>query len=225
MAIVICSDRDGTINRDENYYLGRQKNWKTLVEFLGGVVKGIKLLNSIEDSFFFITTNQSGVALADDAFALLDENRMHEVNRYIIAELKKHGAQVKGYFACPYVDGAYAIKKSGKHKVDPLYLQSSHPWIKPRPGMVKEAAKKAAEISGHPIEMIYVIGDRASDLEMAIHAHGKGILVPEYKTFELGDVEKAKAMMRKYPGMVYIAKSFLDAAKWIRDDVQQIRKS
>ena len=53
MAIIICSDRDGTITKDENYYLGSQENWKELVQFLDTVVEGIKLLNQISGSFFY----------------------------------------------------------------------------------------------------------------------------------------------------------------------------
>ena len=71
MTIIICSDRDGTITKDENYYLGSQNNWKELVHFLEGVVEGIKLLNKIPDTFFFITTNQAGVAIANESHVLL----------------------------------------------------------------------------------------------------------------------------------------------------------
>jgi len=40
MTNLICLDRDGTIIKDENFYLGSTSNWKDLVEFLPGVVEG-----------------------------------------------------------------------------------------------------------------------------------------------------------------------------------------
>ena len=49
MTILVCLDRDGTINKDENYFLGSTEDWKSKVKFLPGVVKGIKLLNQISD--------------------------------------------------------------------------------------------------------------------------------------------------------------------------------
>jgi histidinol phosphatase-like enzyme len=58
MKTVVFSDRDGTINKDENYYLGSSPEWRKQVSFLEGVIDGIKLINFIPASYFFILTNQ-----------------------------------------------------------------------------------------------------------------------------------------------------------------------
>ena len=120
-AIVVCSDRDGTINKDENYYLGKSPDWKDQVEFLPGVVEGIKRINTIPNSKFFIITNQSGVAVSydpnDPDFPNLDEERMHEVNRYIIEQLTLAGAHIDDYFACPYIDTKYEAKAEEKGRL------------------------------------------------------------------------------------------------------------
>ena len=74
MYTLVFSDRDGTINLDKNFYLGSSSNWREQVSFLDGVVDGIKLINQIPNSRFFILTNQSGVALEGGNF---DSQRCH----------------------------------------------------------------------------------------------------------------------------------------------------
>ena len=56
--ILIFVDRDGTINLDENFYLGSRPHWKTQLLFLSGVVEGIKTLNQIPNTKIIIVTNQ-----------------------------------------------------------------------------------------------------------------------------------------------------------------------
>ena len=112
--VVVFSDRDGTINLDENFFLGTDPNWKEQVQFLEGVVDGIRLINSIPNSYFFILTNQSGVALSGERFDNLSEERMHEVNQHIVSLLNAEGLKVEGYFACPYVNQKYADKAAEK---------------------------------------------------------------------------------------------------------------
>ena len=106
--ILICVYRDGTINLDENFYLGSKSHWRNQLEFLPGVVDGIKILNGIPNAKVVIVTNQSGVALQGDDFELLTEQRAREVNEHIIAELSKLGARIDGYRMCPYVTSEYA---------------------------------------------------------------------------------------------------------------------
>lgn len=115
--ILICLDRDGTINLDENFYLGSKPHWKNQLEFLPGVVEGIRLLNEIPNSKIVIVTNQSGVALGGTDFEMLTEDRAREVNEHIIAELGKLGARVDGYRLCPYVTSEYAKKAAEKGRV------------------------------------------------------------------------------------------------------------
>ena len=210
--IVVFSDRDGTINKDENYFLGSDPNWKEQVSFLKGVVEGIKLINSIPSSHFFILTNQSGVALKGGAFDNLTLDRMHEVTKFIIQELEKQGAKVDNYFACPFVDNKYVekAKKKGR-QLNPEFVKDNHPDLKPNPEMIKKALKSLNRSEKNC--KIFMIGDRASDVEMGINAGGTGILIESYKTHELGDKEKVE----KINGDKYVAKDFLDAAKYITD--------
>jgi histidinol-phosphate phosphatase family protein len=217
MTTLVFLDRDGTINKDENYFLGSSPSWKKQVKILPKVVTGIKLLNHISDLELFIITNQSGVALMGPEFDLLDEKRMHEVNQFIIDKLRQKGAIVKGYFACPYVDNKYVEKAKNKGRVVNLaYVKDKHPDLKPSIGMLK----KAAESIGRSIDdcKIYFVGDRSTDVEMGLNANGTGILISSFKTKELGDLAKVEDFQKRYGTRVYVAKDFLDAANYIKQN-------
>ncbi|MFH0977675.1 MAG: HAD-IIIA family hydrolase [Candidatus Woesearchaeota archaeon] len=217
MAIVlICSDRDGTINKDEDYYLGASEDWKSQLEFLPGVVDGIKLLNSIPNSRFVILTNQSGVALTGPEFDNLTEARLEEVNQEIVLRLNQQGARSDAYFSCPFVDHSYVKKAVSKgRKLIPGYINDNHPDLKPNIGLIKKAAKNF----GYDLEEIkhrYMIGDRLSDIEMGLEAGCVSILVSSYKTKQLDDLVKARELQKQHPDKVSIADDFLEAAKLVK---------
>lgn len=214
MIKLVCLDRDGTINEDDNFYLGSAPTWRSQVKILEGVVEGIKKLNSVSAEVFIIT-NQSGVALAEPRFAELDEERMHKVNRYIMRLLAIQGAKVRGYFACPFVDNKYAekVKKRG-WIVHPQYIQDGHPDLKPRIGMLERCAGTMG-CSLSEVDL-YVIGDRSSDVELGLNGGGRGILVGSQKTVELGDADRVAKLQEKNPGRVFIARNFLDATSYVK---------
>src|SRR3989344_8191273 len=212
MFILICLDRDGVINKDENYYLGSSPDWKKQVEILPGVAEGIRKLNSVSNLEVFILTNQSGIALTD--FPLLTEERAQEVNDYIIRLLQAQGARIRGGFICPFLDERYsAIERKAGHVINMEYFRKNPEDLKPRTGMIK----KSAAVLGKSLEecRVFFIGDRASDVQTGLNANGYGILIPGFKTFELADLEKVKAMKRKKGERVYIAGDFLDAGNYV----------
>ena len=216
MTILVCLDRDGTINRDENYFLGSKPYWKKQVEILPKVIEGIKVLNKISDLEIFIVSNQSGVALNSPEFNLLDETRANEVNQYLIELLKQNNAKIRGSFICPYVTEKYAEKSRERgREVNEIYIQDNHPDMKPNIGMIE----RAAESIGKDLEKIklYYVGDRLTDVQTGLNAGGVGILITSYKTRELGDEIKVKELQRTNSNRFYIAKNFLDAAEYIRE--------
>lgn len=220
MTILVCLDRDGTINKDENYFLGSTADWKSKIEFLPGVTEGIKLLNKISDLEIFIITNQTGVALMGSEFEKLTEERYREVSEYIIQQLAKQGALIRGVFGCPYIDLKYAEKSKQKgRQINPEYIIENHHDRKPNIGMVEKSAK----FLGKTLQecKIYVVGDRIADVQTGLNAGGRGILVTSFKTRELGDEEKVKELKTRYPERIYIAKDFLDAAKYIKIDCRK----
>lgn len=214
MVNLVCLDRDGTINEDDNYYLGSSPNWRDQVRILPGVIEGIRILNALADTEAFIVTNQSGVAVDEPQFAELTEERMHEVNRHILRLLADQGAQVRGYEACPFVDLKYVKKVQEREwKIHPQYIRDGHRDLKPNVGMLEKCAGQI----GCDLRSIslYVIGDRASDVELGLNGGGTGILVSGPKTRELGDLSKVETMQGKYADRVYIARDFLDATRYI----------
>ncbi|MCA9485914.1 MAG: HAD-IIIA family hydrolase [Nanoarchaeota archaeon] len=218
MKALVCIDRDGTINLDENYYLGSSKSWKKQVEIIEGVVEGIRSLND-NGIKPFILTNQSGVALRGRDFDDLTEERMHEVNNHILDLLSSQNAFVAGYFACPFVDLSYVEKARLKGRdVNSEYVDDSSWDLKPRIGMVEKAARSL----GMSLEnlAVYVIGDRKSDVELGLNAGGKGILVASQKTVELGDVKKVNKLSLAHSGKIYVARNFLEATKYIISDLR-----
>lgn len=218
MTILICCDRDGTINKDENYYLGKDPNWRDQVEFIPGVIKGLSILRSHPDVFIHFVTNQAGVAIANPEFKEFDEDRMHEVNEHIIDLLAiEHDIGVDGYVACPFVDNAYVEKYWGRFEINPDYIVEGHPDLKPRTGMIDQILEriKAFNIA------VYMIGDRKSDVLMGLNARGTSVLVPSFKTRELGDVARVEELMQEYPSRIYIASDFLNASRWIMADIMQ----
>lgn len=212
--LLVCSDRDGTVNVDDDFYLGSTGDWRQKIEFMPGVIEGIQKINSLDRSSFYIVTNQAGVALAGPRFADLTEARMHEVNQAIVDMLGKKGCRIKGYFACPFVDSAYAAKKRERGRlVDEHYICDDHRDIKPQIGMLEKAARAS---SGRLEDFdLWVIGDRMTDIELALNGGGRGVLVASQKTIQIGDAEKTQALAEKNVGRVYIAASFLAAAEII----------
>jgi len=209
MHTLVALDRDGTINKDEDWYLGSTSDWKERITFLPGVVEGIRQLNRIQGIDTVIITNQAGVARK-----FFSEERMHEVNQHIVNELEKQGAAVKGYFACPYVSQRYAAERHRQGKdIDDKYVRDNHPEQKPNIGMLVRAAK----LCGYSLESCHksVIGDRVSDIEMALRAGGRGYLVESWKTNKDHDTEKVILLAAKHPGQIMISKNFFNAVEHI----------
>ncbi len=214
--VLICVDRDGTINLDENHYLGSKEDWEKHIKFLPGVIPGLKILNRIPNSKIVIITNQSGVALGGEEFEKLTEKRLKEVNYEIIKRLKAKGANIDASFSCPYVDESYVKKAESKGRVViKKYVKDNHPDKKPNIGMIIKAAKRYGK-ELKEIKHKFMIGDRYTDIETGLKAGCTSILITSYKTKELGDEEKTKKL-KEYLKSVFIAKDFSQAAKLIRN--------
>jgi len=217
MPILICSDRDGTMTDDENYYLGSHPDWPSQVRILPGVIEGIRLLNTIPDSYFFMITNQPAVAVTHPSLAALTEARVAEVNQFIVERLQQEGLRIDGFFSCPYAPAEYADRMQAKgFSVDPARVVDGHPDYKPKIGMIEKAAQSAGRLLAE-FSAVYVIGDRELDVQAGLNAGGKGILVASSKTKEEGAIQKVERLREQYPERVFVADDFLAAANWIAD--------
>jgi len=202
--ILIFIDRDGTLIYDKKCYYGSQKNWKSLMQICPGVVQGIKSLMKIPNSKIYMISNQPGVAIKN--LHLLTLKRAHEVSKYVLNQLKRKNAKINGYEFCFHTTPLYT--KTHKQFTFNKKLVSKCTCMKPKPGMINKILKRE-RLSRKDVK-IYVIGDRVSDVKTALNAKGFGILVP------FRNQPKEKIKVRKIKNKKkYIAKSFLDAAKFI----------
>ena len=134
-------DRDGVII-EEKEYICRPED----VELLPGSVALIRTAREVGMAVV-VVTNQAGIGRG--YFGWLEhiqvENRVAEV-------LAEQGERVDAIFACPFHESGLAP-----------YDVPNHPWRKPNPGMLVEAAK----LLNLDLRKSILVGDKASDQEAA----------------------------------------------------------
>lgn len=119
------------------------------LEFLPGAVEGIKRLNRLAIPVVVIT-NQSAIARG-----YFDEGALHRVHERLAELLAAEGASVDRIYYCPHgPDDACACRK-------------------PRPGLLVQAA---SEFGAEPSRS-FVVGDKASDVELGRAVGATSILV------------------------------------------------
>jgi len=157
---------------------------------LPGAEEAIKVLNS-HQYLVIVVSNQSGVARGYFPIELVDE-----VHAHMRVLLGKEGAFVDGIFFCPHyprgVVPEYSIECDCR---------------KPRTGLIE----RACDAFDVDMENSYVIGDRYSDIELALRLNLEGILVTT--GYGLGDVDYVFPRLSFKPA--HIAKDLLHAARWI----------
>ena len=206
---LICIDRDGTLIHDtrDHLFLGKDDGWRSQVRILPLVIEGLKRFNALPSSAIYMITNQPGVAVRD--YPHLTEARAHEVCSHVIEAIRSCGVIMDGYFLCPHANPAY-VKKHPRLTFDSNLVHDCH-CMKPSPGMVYEALR--ANHSTLENVHLYVIGDRATDVETALSAGGTGILIPFVN--EPGEREKVSALAM--PNRTFIADNMEEAAEFIAD--------
>ena len=203
--LLICIDRDGTLTYDKEFHLGSQKNWKSKIKILPTVIQGIKLLNkSFPEARLFIITNQPGVAVKQ--LPLLTQKKAEQVCSEIIRLLKKKGAIIHGLEVCGHASKKYQNKRRENFTFYKKYICECS-CIKPKPGMIFNALKKLNWRKKDT--MVYVLGDRSTDIQAAHNAKGFGIIIPFKETSD------QKPKLNKLKFRFHTAKNFLGAAKFI----------
>lgn len=147
----IFIDRDGTINEDFGYI----SNPDDLVIY-PWVAEAVRLVNEAHLKAI-VVTNQSGVARG-----IYTEEDLGLIHARMIGELEKQGARIDGVYYCPHHTD-YG---------DARYRQDCE-CRKPRTGMLHAAARDLKIDLAHS----FVIGDKASDINLAAAAGAQGVLV------------------------------------------------
>jgi D-glycero-D-manno-heptose 1,7-bisphosphate phosphatase len=131
-------DRDGVIVED-THYLGRPLDVRTIA----GAAAAIARCNRLGVPVILVS-NQSGIARG-----LYDWTGFAAVQEALAAELARAGARLDAVFACAHHPDGQA----------PFNI-ADHPWRKPNPGMIVDAAERMAL----DLSRSWIVGDRASDV-------------------------------------------------------------
>ena len=204
--LLIGLDRDGTINVEVSH-LGRSNNWREQTTLLSGAAQGIREMNTYSSSKVVVATNQAGVA-----HGYLTLERVHEINAYIDGLVRAEGAHIDAWYACPYVPPQYA--REHNFRADNPWIKNNG-WRKPETGKLKQAA--------HDLHttledcLVYVVGDRTTDVELALNAGGKGVLIPAIAK----ECQKTKELEQQNVGRIFYANNLVEAAEIILADVRQ----
>jgi D-glycero-D-manno-heptose 1,7-bisphosphate phosphatase len=147
----IFIDRDGTINEDIGYVSSPDE-----LIIYPWAAEALRLINE-SGMKAIVITNQSGVARS-----LYTEQTLGAIHDRLTRELSRSGARIDGIYYCPHHPeiGDETYRKTCECR-------------KPRPGMLLDAARD------HRIDLAasYVIGDKASDINLAAEVGARGALV------------------------------------------------
>ena len=182
----IFIDRDGTLNEDIGYVSTPEQ--LTLYPW---AAEAVRLINEAGLKAIVIT-NQSGIARG-----IYTEETLIAIHQKMIEELALHGAKLDGVYYCPHhtrIGGArYGIECACR---------------KPRTGMLDRAARE------HNIDLSrsFVIGDKASDINLALNAGARAALVLT------GYGRETEAHPDLFPcAPAFVAETLLDAVRLILD--------
>jgi D-glycero-D-manno-heptose 1,7-bisphosphate phosphatase len=185
----IFLDRDGVIV-EETGYLHHPKDVRIIPE----APVAISTWNQASIPVV-VVTNQAGIAR--QYFTWPDYVACQE---YIEVQLQATGASLDGVWACGYhPDGA------GE-------LASDHPFRKPNPGMIHDAAHEM----NLDLALSWMIGDKTIDIQAAIAAGLAGAIL--VRTGYGAQMEEEVRGLAPASCVIHIADTLLDAARIINKD-------
>ncbi|MBY0360004.1 MAG: HAD family hydrolase [Candidatus Obscuribacterales bacterium] len=189
MRPVVFLDRDGTLNEEIGYI--RELSFLNLIS---GAAESVKKLNDANIAAILVS-NQTGAARG-----YYDEAHIGRLNQRLIDLLADKGAHLDGVYYCPHLEKASVAELAIKCRCR-----------KPEPGMVEQAYKEHPDLDKN---RAYVIGDKASDVELARNCGAKGILV---RTGYGQAVSDGNYQWRVEPD--YAAINIVNAIDWILKDL------
>ena len=182
----IFIDRDGTLNEDIGYVSSPDQ--LTLYPW---AAEAVRLINKAELKAIVIT-NQSGIARG-----IYTEETLNAIHQKMIEELAMQGAKLDGVYYCPHHpkigDARYRIECDCR---------------KPKTGMLDRAARE----QDIDLSRSFVIGDKASDINLALNAGARAALVMS------GYGRDTQAHPDLFPcEPTFVAETLLDAVRLILD--------
>jgi D-glycero-D-manno-heptose 1,7-bisphosphate phosphatase len=149
---VLFLDRDGIINFDSKHYIKSPEEWKPIP----GSIEAIAQLSKAGYKIG-VATNQSGIARG-----YYSEEVLSNIHQKMFDLVKEAGGQIQEVVYCPHMPDAGCECR------------------KPRPGMLKELAKR---FNCSP-KGVYFVGDRVSDIRTANAVSARPILIPSQMSEE-----------------------------------------
>ena len=187
---VVFLDRDGTLNVEVGYI----RNVEDLV-LIDGAAEAVRKLNQAGIAAILVT-NQSGAARGYYA-----ESHIHELHARLLKLLNAENAHLDNIYYCPHLE---------EGTVPPFNRVCD--CRKPEVGMVEQAYAEHPELDR---SRSFVIGDKATDVELARNCGAKGILVTTgYGTAVL------KGEYQHIVEPDFQAPSIVEAVDWILQQVQ-----
>ena len=183
-------DRDGVLNQEVGYIHDVEN-----LNLIPGVARAVRRLND-RNLFCCLVTNQSGPARA--YYSMEHVNHLHRRLTHLLQA--ETGAVLDAIFVCPYL----SPPEGG---VDPDFSRWST-WRKPNTGMLVAAAwDYDLDLSSS-----FMVGDKATDIDLARNAGCRGILV---ETGYGRRVLSGDYQHQTQPD--YQAQNLVDAVDWILD--------
>jgi len=155
------------------------------IEILPGVPEALRLLCA-RGLKVAVITNQSAVGRG-----FLQEEDLRRIHRELESRLAASGARVDGFYYCPH----HPTEAKGNYRM-------ACDCRKPNVGLAERAAAELRLDLGRS----YVVGDQATDMELATRIGAMGILIQD---------------TQRPPVACLVAKSLWEAANWIVQDCSE----
>jgi D-glycero-D-manno-heptose 1,7-bisphosphate phosphatase len=181
-------DRDGVLNIERGY-LHRVED----LDLISGVAQAVRKLND-RGLFCCLVSNQSGPAR--DYYPTSHVDNLHQRLSMLLKE--QADAYLDAQYYCPYL-------RPAEGGINPQYTRWSS-WRKPNTGMLIAAAWE------HDLDISrsVMVGDKATDIDLAHNAGCRGVLVQTGFGME---VLEGKYQHQTKPD--YIARDLSQAVDWI----------
>jgi len=190
MRPVVFLDRDGTLNEEIGYI-----HDISMLNLINGAAESVQKLNAANVAAVLVS-NQTGAARG-----FYGVEHIQKLNERLIKLLEDKGAHLDALYYCPHLETG---------RVPELSIKCN--CRKPEPGLVQRAFEENPDLDRR---RSYVVGDKASDVELAKNCGAKGILV---KTGYGQAVSDGRYQWKVEPD--YLAHNISDAVNWILKDLQ-----
>ncbi|MFA7336718.1 MAG: HAD family hydrolase [Candidatus Obscuribacterales bacterium] len=192
---VVFLDRDGTLNVEAGYI--KEVDNLNLIE---GAGEAIARLNRA-DVACVLVTNQTGAARG-----YYPESHINALHDRLVSLLSLSGAHLDAIYYCPH------LSREEGGAVAPYDIACN--CRKPGTGLVEQAYLEHPQLSR---QLAFVVGDKATDVELAVNCHVKGVLV---ETGFGKDVQSGAYQWPVKPD--FQASSIVEAAQWILSSISKL---